>query len=112
MVRRLRIQPDALLALRGATVKLADLHPQFLDEHHGTRGAGIAFDCPCGNHEEDHRCYVPFSVALDGTPGGHGEKGWQRTGDTVETLTLTPSIQRLEDCRWHGFITNGEVRTC
>jgi Family of unknown function (DUF6527) len=91
-------------------VKLADLNPQFLDEHGGAKGAGIAFDCPCGNHDEEHRCYVPFAIALDGSPVGHGERGWKRTGDTFETLTLTPSIQRL-DCRWHGFITNGEVRT-
>ena len=92
-------------------MRLSELNPQFLDVHGGARGGGVAFDCPCGDHDEAHRCYVPFAVALDGTPGSHGEKGWGRTGDTFETLTLTPSIQRLEDCRWHGFITDGEVRT-
>lgn len=34
---------------------------------------------------------------------------WERTGDTFDTLTLKPSIQRVGGCAWHGFITNGEV---
>ena len=29
---------------------------------------------------------------------------WERTGDTFETLKLTPSIQRVGGCGWHGFI--------
>jgi hypothetical protein len=78
-----------------------------------TEGVGVAFDCPCGNNDEQHRCYVPFANPIG--PGPHtpsaAERGWQRTGETFETLTLTPSIQRIGDCRWHGFITNGEVRT-
>jgi hypothetical protein len=91
-------------------MKLVDLNPQFLDSSDGARGVGVAFDCPCGNHDEEHRCYVPFDIALDGTRAYMHERNWQRTGETFETLTLTPSIQRLEACRWHGFITDGEVR--
>lgn len=80
-------------------------------------GVGVCFDCPCGDHDEGHRCYVPFSNPLDGGPaldrhGWNGSGGWQRTGETVETLTLTPSILRSRatgGCGWHGFITNGEV---
>ncbi len=37
---------------------------------------------------------------------------WQRTGETFDTLTLTPSIHSRKEkggCGWHGFITNGEV---
>ncbi len=37
---------------------------------------------------------------------------WKRgSGDTFETLTLTPSIDANVDIagHWHGFITNGEV---
>lgn len=83
-------------------------------------GVGVIFDCPCGNHDEGHQCYVPFANPLDGGPptdpgGWHGSGGWQRTGDTFDTLTLTPSIYRREDlggCGWHGFITNGEVTSC
>lgn len=92
-------------------MRLSELNPQFLDAHDGRRGVGVQFDCPCGNRDENHGCFIPFDVALDGSTGVNGERGWKRTGDTFETLTLTPSIQRLEACRWHGFITNGEVRT-
>jgi hypothetical protein len=34
---------------------------------------------------------------------------WNRTGDTFETMTLTPSIDGSGVGHWHGFITNGEV---
>lgn len=78
-----------------------------------TEGVGVLFDCPCGNHAEDHRCYVPFSNPIG--PGPYtGPKGWERTGETFETLTLSPSILRRADwggCGWHGFIRNGEVIT-
>lgn len=83
-------------------------------------GVGVVFDCPCGNHDEGHQCYVPFANPLDGGPptdprGWQGSGGWLRTGDTFETLTLTPSIFRrveLGGCGWHGFITHGEVTSC
>jgi hypothetical protein len=94
-------------------VKLTDLNPKFLDSEL-RRGAGVEFDCPCGCPEP---CYVPFKVALDGSFNPHG---WVRTGDTFETLTLRPSILRVparrEDgtlgCRWHGYVTDGEVTSC
>jgi len=104
-------------------MRLIDLNPEFVG--HGGEGvyrsdtgepvprterAGIIFDCPCGNTDEDHRLFVPFA-----NPIGPGplisQQGWQRRGDDVETLTLTPSILRHTDCAWHGFITDGEVRT-
>lgn len=103
-------------------MKLTDLNPTFysaggegITRADGTpaperRGVGLGFDCPCGNPDEEHRCYIPFANPLDGGPAV--ERGWQRTGDTFETLTLTPSIQRMDGCRWHGFITDGEARTC
>ncbi len=86
------------------SVRLVDLNPDFVD---GTR---IELDCPCGCA---NRLYVPFDVALDGTPGWNSG-GWHREGDTFETLTLTPSILRRKfSCvnEWHGFITDGEVIT-
>lgn len=105
-------------------MRLTDLNPQFLNsggegisQADGSpaplrTGVGVDFDCPCGNHDDGHRCYVPFANPLDGGPGLHGERGWQRTGETFEALTLTPSILRVRGrggCGWHGFITNGEV---
>ncbi len=103
-------------------MKLIDLNPVFLSTGGSgvsdsagnpipiTYGVGIAFDCPCGNYEEDHRCYVPFSNPIG--PGLHmNVRGWKRSGDTLETLTLTPSVFRCDGCGWHGFITNGQVIT-
>ena len=94
------------LGAGGAGVSGPDGQPRSRRE-----GCGIMLDCPCGDRSEGHQLFVPFANPLDGGPCLE-PKGWQRTGDTFETLTLTPSIQRMEDCRWHGFITNGEVRTC
>jgi hypothetical protein len=39
----------------------------------------------------------------------HGGLGhlWQRTGNTFETLTLTPSIDASPD--WHGYVTSGQI---
>jgi hypothetical protein len=102
-------------------VRLADLHPVFLTTGGSgvfyadgsampvTEGVGVCFDCPCGNHADDHRCYVPFSNPIGPGPHVNG-KGWQRTGDTFETLTLRPSVHRL-GCGWHGFISAGDVST-
>jgi hypothetical protein len=108
-------------------MKLVDLHPQFLGaggegifNADGTpatprEGVGVIFDCPCGQYKEEwQRCYVPFSNPLDGGPVFDERQGWQRTGETFDTLTLTPSILRNKDrggCGWHGFITNGDIIT-
>lgn len=68
---------------------------------------GLICDCPkCG---EDHPLFVPFANPLDGGPPTH-PVAWRRSGDTFETLTLTPSILR-KDCGWHGFIRNGLIVT-
>lgn len=107
-------------------MKLVDLDPRFHNAGgpgvftHGPEGlipapersgVGISFNCPCGC---DRRCFVPFKNPLDGGPdyGLRPDGGWQRAGNTFDTLTLTPSVQRLDGCRWHGWITNGEARSC
>ncbi len=106
-------------------MKLTDLDPSWMGaggegisdkdgnpvpERHGV---GVVLDCPCG-------CgiplYVPFLNPLDGGPAHDPQRrnNWQRTGETFETLTLTPSILRNKEkggCGWHGFITNGEIIT-
>jgi hypothetical protein len=74
------------------------------------RGVGVEFDCPCGNRDEHHRCYIPFENPIDGS--APVEKGWRREGETFEDLTLTPSILRNRargGCGWHGWITRGDV---
>jgi len=115
-------------------VKLTELEPRWVGaggpgiyNADGTpaaerHGVGLSFLCPCaectakrtGNHDEDFylRVFVGFANPLDGGPAHDPRPGaqWQRAGDTFDTLTLTPSIQRMNGCRWHGFITNGEIR--
>lgn len=75
-------------------------------------GIGVLMDCPCGC---ERKLYVPFKNPLDGGPERNDNpQGWDRTGDTIETLTLKPSVLRSDPggCKWHGFITNGNAETC
>lgn len=101
-------------------MKLTDLNPQFIgaggegitrdgEPVPERRGIGITFNCPCGC---DELVFIPFRNPLDGGPPWDSDPRralWDRTGEDVETLTLTPSIQRLGGCRWHGWIRSGEV---
>lgn len=90
-------------------MKLTDLEPKLYIASHApsnelsmeTAGA-LEFRCPNGC--TDHDVVVPFKPWQN--------NGWDRAGDTLETLTLRPSIQVVAHCRWHGFITNGEVTSC
>jgi len=91
----------------GAGVYNADGTPA-RDRH----GVGISFRCPCGSCGD--RVYVAFENQLDGGPPhmSPGQAAWHRTGETFYDLTLHPSILRGERCRWHGWVTRGEVTTC
>lgn len=89
-----------------------DLNPQYADKPDRV-GLGIMFDCPI--HEPYCFVAVPFKVAIDGGGPIDNRPTWDRTGDTFETLTLSPSIRVLGGpggCRWHGFIRNGRFETC
>jgi len=104
-------------------MKLSDLNPRWqIDDG---RRVGVNFDCPgacCAgkpsardewdelerNGEMKLIVAVPFTVALDGN--AYRPDGWNRTGDTFDTLTLSPSI--FPPGHWHGFIRNGEIETC
>lgn len=79
-------------------MKLTDLDPKLTD-------TTLGFRCPaCG----EHRIMIPIAPGspVSGNP-------WKATG-TVENLSVTPSIdaETRPNCRWHGFITNGEMLTC
>lgn len=101
-------------------MKLIDLNPRFFstggpgitnanDEPVPERkGIGLLCDCPkCG---PKHLLAVDFKNPLDGGPPARSDgHTWERTGDTFETLTLSPSINRLDGCKWHGWIRNGEI---
>lgn len=64
----------------------------------------LTFECPV--HEDCRRVQVPTK------PGS--ANGWDRSGESFETLTLAPSIKvlRPEECGWHGFVRNGRFETC
>jgi Family of unknown function (DUF6527) len=97
-------------------VKLTDLNPQWTQAGYGgtTRGrAGLWFDCPgacCATSLGKQRIHVPFRNPGDGGPDIPGDPRWQRTGDTFETMSLTPSVDASKFGHWHGFISGGEVR--
>lgn len=103
-------------------MKLVDLNAEFIgaggpgitdkdgNEKPERHGVGVILECPCGAC--GRHLYVPFANPLDGGPAVDSRTGWQRTGDTLETLTLRPSVLRREGCKWHGFITDGEAKSC
>ena len=84
-------------------MKLTELEPRWAGEEGYPRQA-VSFRCP---HCEE-RIVVPFSNPIGDVPVMSGKLNhWKRTGDTFETLTLSPSVNQLK--HWHGLITNGEV---
>ena len=95
--------------------KLVDLNAKFYGGANGRTGMGVTFDCPCGvatcewgGHQE-----IAFANPLDGGPADdwHGRKAlWQRTGDTLETLTLHPSLHMVG--HWHGWLKDGVLVSC
>lgn len=102
-------------------MKLTDLNPWWV----GCGGEGVTlhgqpvprreriaieFDCPCGT--ANCLCIIEFANPEDGAgPSRSDGHTWQRTGTTFETLSLTPSILRRSPCGWHGYLTDGELRS-
>lgn len=91
-------------------MKLTELEPSWITTSDGRRGMGVVFLCPCCR---DTSLCAWFANPLDGGPPAGPEHGpaprWRRSGDTFETLTVTPSIDASAAGHWHGFVTNGEV---
>lgn len=88
--------------------RLVDCNPHFVRGGNGSLCA-VYFECPEGHDDCKH--VIPFTPALDGSPGqwhGKGASGvtWQRSGGTFEiisdegkifeSLTLSPSIRRIQ----------------
>lgn len=91
----------------------------------------ISFDCPCakcrapacptcGHAPDARRLAVSFYPPIDPTgvastfaspwPDlGHHHR--RVSGETFDTLTLSPSIGFESIGHWHGHVTNGEVTT-
>lgn len=107
--------------------RLVDCNPRFAQM--GNRGptCWLVFDCP-----EAHDCMfkngnvqIPITPSLEGEPQTSPQSNgaiWQRTGDTFETLTLSPSILMrpttttdghvVDPCALHIFIKNGAIEFC
>ena len=119
--------------------RLIDCNPRWISGRYtgqpGDVARGVHFDCPEGHQGCSHA--IPFTPALDGTVSETWQQNganWQRTGDTFESLTLSPSIRRnptyasresaiaagalaehLNDshfCAFHGFIRDGQIEFC
>jgi len=75
--------------------RLIDCDPQWFNDT-AEVSRYLHFECPEGHEGCAHT--IPFTPALDGTvlpsPQVNGAL-WARTGDTFETLTLSPSIKRI-----------------
>ncbi|AXU19699.1 hypothetical protein C7W88_12775 [Novosphingobium sp. THN1] len=74
------------------------------------RKAGILFGCPCG-------CGSMFCVGFDSHEGAGPRWHWN---GQQEAITLTPSIliYQMDQAgnvtgeHWHGFLTDGEFKSC
>lgn len=104
--------------------RLTDFDPKWIDLP-GRKGLGFTYRCTTG-HCKGYNV-VLFANPIDGGPAfegdswalidaiapeehrplyrGCGSCRWQRTGDTFDTLSLTPSINAYE-CG-HFTVTNG-----
>jgi hypothetical protein len=97
-------------------MKLVDLDPRWYACGDSPDIVGVTFECPCCLGKPDAtRIGVMFveEIDKDGLPNqihwARNEKKWHRSGDTFETLTLTPSIDASAVGHWHGHITNGDA---
>jgi hypothetical protein len=115
-------------------MKLTTLNPSWID-HGDRKGIGIAFDCMVGSHQFQGksvpctiRNWILFANPLDGGPAwpgdsrslivaifpdgtdgqvaGCGTCRWNRSGDTFESLSMTPSVNA--NACGHMTLTSGE----
>jgi len=64
--------------------------------------ARMMFLCPCG-------CGAYLGVSVSGDESKHPVWEWDRN---FEKPTIKPSIRFIGGCNWHGFLTEGNFRTC
>jgi len=67
----------------------------------GQQVAGLMFVCPCGCGVVGHLTIRPCNE----------RPSWEWDGNQ-EKPTLSPSIQKTTDCRWHGFLRAGVFEEC
>jgi len=95
-------------------MRLTEQEPRWITDTTGRHGMGMSFKSPRCPPDEEYRIAVAFDNPLDGgPPSKEFAIHWHRTGDTFENMTLTPSIELKLPAEqyWHGFLTNGELKS-
>lgn len=100
-------------------MKLTELNPRWVGIHGWSSESifyiGVTFDSPL---RRGQRLSALFANPIDpeGLMAKYGwglpfpdQKHWQRSGETFETLTLSPSLDFSRYGEWHGHITAGEI---
>lgn len=109
--------------MRGRRTTLAECAPRWVRYDGREPGAefgpanALQFECPEAETADHIGCVqtIPVALQLDGTPNPRQAAGrvtWNRDGDDLSTVTLTPSIRCSGACRWHGFVTCGRIEFC
>ena len=75
---------------------------QWVNGHRSGAVAALDFVCPCGCGK-----VRSVDVAIGGNKRHHV---WNWNGDR-ERPTLSPSLDCLTGCRWHGWLTDGQFRS-
>lgn len=65
---------------------------------------GLEFVCPCGCGDKS---YIPFT----NTEYSTGGEAWDWNGNETEP-TLSPSLQRVGGCEYHGHLRSGVFVEC
>lgn len=107
-------------------MRLTELDPRWLETE--GRKVGITFICPCCRSPETRltaffeptpfRRQVELMLPISGKERGDridwipskADFAWARTGETFDSLSITPSIDASKARHWHGHVTNGEIR--
>ena len=71
----------------------------------GGRGGHIMLKCPGCGQESGMNCRVP------GEPHPPSGQSWELSG-LPESPTMSPSINCVGCCGWHGWLKNGEYSKC
>lgn len=87
-------------------MRLADLNPRYYARH---RGRGVLdFDCPICR-EPGCRAGASTTTGDTFTEGGVNYHHMTGGPPAWDTISITPSIDMRTGCKWHGFVTGGEV---